>query len=243
MKKKSEILFHVFITCVLFSMLANSCKKDDLSVKDGDGNAYNTVTIGTQIWLGENLKTTKYNDKTEIPLVTDDTEWEGLTTPGYCWYNNNSSYKNTYGALYNWYVVNTGKLCPSGWHVPSNTEWTALEDYLIANGFNYDGSATGNKIAKSLASASGWQISMETGAPGNTDFPDYRNKSGFKAVPGGYRYEDGSFRLLGIACEGWTSSSYNTDRGWQYDIDKDYSGEILGHCEKMDGLTVRCLKD
>ena len=172
MKKKSEILFHVFITCVLFSVLANSCKKDDLSVKDGDGNTYSTVTIGTQIWLGENLKTTKYNDKTEIPLVTDDTEWEGLTTPGYCWYNNNSSYKNTYGALYNWYAVNTGKLCPSGWHVPSNTEWTALEDYLIANGFNYDGSDTGNKIAKSLASASGWQISMETGAPGNTDFPD-----------------------------------------------------------------------
>ena len=101
------------------------------NVVDIDGNVYHTVTIGTQVWMVENLKTTKYNDGTAIPLVTDNTAWGALTTPGYCWYNNDSAtYKNTYGALYNWYAVNTGKLAPTGWHVPTDSEWTVLTTYL-----------------------------------------------------------------------------------------------------------------
>jgi hypothetical protein len=91
------------------------------SIADVDGNLYKTIQIGTQIWMAENLKTTRFNDGAPIPYVTDDIEWEKLTTPGYCWYDNDpSSFKDIYGALYNWYAVNTYKLCPIGWHVPTN---------------------------------------------------------------------------------------------------------------------------
>ena len=100
--------------------------------------------------MAENLKTTKFKDGTPIPDVTDETDWAGLSTPGYCWHNNNIDNKNTYGALYNWFTVSTGNLCPSGWHVATHDEWTTLVDYLIANGYNYDGTTTGNKIAKAL---------------------------------------------------------------------------------------------
>jgi len=100
-------------------------------VTDYDGNNYKTTKIGNQVWMKESLKTTKYNDGTSIPLVTEPTTWSNLTTPGYCWYNNDqATYKATYGALYNWFTVNTGKLCSTNWHVPSDTEWTTLTDYL-----------------------------------------------------------------------------------------------------------------
>jgi len=118
-------------------MLSGSCKKKDnnnptpSTVTDIDGNVYHIVAIGTQVWMAENLKTTKYNDGTFIPLVTDSTAWGNLSTPGYCWYNNDAAtYKNTYGALYNWFTVNTGKLSPKGWHIPSDTEWETLITYL-----------------------------------------------------------------------------------------------------------------
>jgi uncharacterized protein (TIGR02145 family) len=105
------------------------------TVSDVDGNTYQTIQIGTQIWMAENLKTTKYNDETSIPNVTDATEWLNLTTPGYCWYNNDAAtYKTPYGAMYNWYAVNTGKLCPAGWHVPSEPEFYVLDDYLGSEG-------------------------------------------------------------------------------------------------------------
>ncbi|MGB4293792.1 MAG: FISUMP domain-containing protein, partial [Bacteroidales bacterium] len=132
-------------------------------MNDVDGNRYKVIMIGNQLWMAENLRTTKYNDGTPIPLVTDNTAWSNLTSPGYCWYDNNSTNKDTYGALYNWYTVNTGKLCPSGWHVPSDDEWTIMQNYLIANGFNYDGTTYYNKYAKALASTTGWTSSAVTG--------------------------------------------------------------------------------
>ncbi len=98
------------------------------AVADVDGNVYKTIGIGSQTWMAENLRTTRYNDQTEIPLVTGDTAWSSLQTPGYCWYEDNEAvFKNIYGAYYNWFTVNTGKLCPSGWHVPSDGEWKVLE--------------------------------------------------------------------------------------------------------------------
>ena len=101
------------------------------SVTDIDGNNYKTIQIGTQTWIDGNLKTTRYNDGTVIPNVTDIYAWEALTTPGFCWYDNNEdTNKATYGALYNWFAVNTGKLCPVGWHVPTDAEWTTLTTYL-----------------------------------------------------------------------------------------------------------------
>ena len=101
------------------------------NVTDIDGNVYHTITIGTQTWMVENLKTTKYNDGTAIPLVTNNTTWGALSTPAYCWYNNDAAtYKNTYGALYNWYAVNIAKLAPTGWHMPTQTEWQTLEGVI-----------------------------------------------------------------------------------------------------------------
>ena len=100
------------------------------TVADADGNVYEIVKIGDQIWMAENLKTTKFNDGESIPNVTGNSEWCSLVTFGYCWYNNNSSKKDTLGGLYNWYAVNTGKLAPTGWHIPSEAEWNILISYL-----------------------------------------------------------------------------------------------------------------
>lgn len=95
---------------------------------------HNTAIIGNQIWMMENLKVTRYNDGSVIPMVTEGTAWSNLTTPAYCWFDNDGiTFKDNYGALYNWYAVNTGKLCPAGWHVPTDAEWTALTDYLGGN--------------------------------------------------------------------------------------------------------------
>jgi uncharacterized protein (TIGR02145 family) len=101
------------------------------NITDIEGTVYGTVTIGTQVWLTENLATTKFNDDNPIPLVTDQTAWKSLTSPGFCWYNNDGpTFKPTNGALYNWHAVSTGKLCPAGWHVPSDPEWSLLTTFL-----------------------------------------------------------------------------------------------------------------
>jgi hypothetical protein len=131
MKNNPKILILPFILMGFLVMLSNSCTKDDdttTTLEDIDGNVYETVTIGTQVWMTENLKTTHFNDGSAIPLVTVGTEWESLSTPGYCWYDNDAAaYGDTYGALYNWHTVNTGMLCPAGWHVPTDADWEELQ--------------------------------------------------------------------------------------------------------------------
>jgi uncharacterized protein (TIGR02145 family) len=99
-------------------------------IADVEGNLYSIVTIGSQVWMTENLKSTKYNNNTQIPNVPDNTAWINLTTPGYCWFANDIKYKDTYGALYNWFTVSTGILCPVGWHVPTDSEFNTLEIML-----------------------------------------------------------------------------------------------------------------
>lgn len=112
------------ITCV-------GCQVEHAELTDIDGNEYHTIEIDTIVWMAENLKTTRYNDGTTIPHVTDPVEWAGLDTPALCFYGNEDYYnKNIYGGLYNWYAVNSGKLCPSGWHVPTDDEWNALTGFL-----------------------------------------------------------------------------------------------------------------
>jgi uncharacterized protein (TIGR02145 family) len=179
-------------------------------VKDYDGNVYPVVRIGNSLWMAENLKTTHFNDGTDIPLVTDDYAWShAVTSPAYCWYSNDeSSYKNTYGALYNWNAIFNGKLCPAGWNVASDSGWDGLEDYLINNGYNYDGTLNMNekKLAKALASNSGWNSSSVEGAVGNSDYPAKRNATGFTALPGGYRHANGSFSDIGNSSLWWTTS-------------------------------------
>jgi uncharacterized protein (TIGR02145 family) len=213
-------------------------------ITDIEGNPYKTVRIGSQVWMAENLKTTKYNDGAAIPLVADATAWDNLTTPGYCWYDDNpTTIGAVYGALYNWHTVNTGKLCPSGWHVPTDAEWTTLENYLIANGYNYDGTTTGNKIAKSLATATSWTSSTNYGAVGNTDYPAYRNKSGFSTLPGGCRYYDGLFGTVGSDGYWWSSTETSADKAWDRGL---YSHDtVVSRYDyyKDNGFSVRCLRD
>lgn len=212
------------------------------TVTDIEGNVYKTVTIGTQEWMAENLKTTKYNDGTSIPLVTDNTEWSNLTTPGYCYYNNDATtYKNTYGALYNWYTVNTDKLCPAGWHVPTDAEWTELENYLIANGYNYDGTTSGNKIGKSLASTSGWNSSSDVGDVGNDQASN--NSTGFSVFPGGYRSDTGTFRSVGIYGYWWSSTESSSTSAYLRSLGYNYSLLERYYFYKAHGFSVRCLRD
>jgi hypothetical protein len=124
-----------FLLVIFFGILfLSSCEKNKKSglPTDGDGNEYDTVAIGTQVWLTENLKTTKYNNGNEVRLITDNSEWTQSTLPVYCWYDNNlTTYKNTNGALYNWYAGKLDLLCPVGYHVPTIDEWTTLATYLI----------------------------------------------------------------------------------------------------------------
>ena len=192
-----------------------------------DGYAYSVVEIGDQCWFAENLRTTTYADGSAIPEETDNAAWTGLSTGARCDYDNDASNALTYGRLYNWYAVNNGSgLCPSGWHVPTDGEWTALETYLGANGHSgAEGTA--------LKSTTGW---LDNGN-GTDDF-------GFSALPGGHRdYSDGLF-FGGPGIEGlWWSSSPNDGNAWTLDLVSisQYFG-WFGRSPR-EGSSVRCLRD
>jgi len=198
------------------------------------------VVIGTQEWIVENLKTTKYNDGTSIPNVTNSTSWSTLSTPGYCSYNNTTSNLSTYGALYNWYAVNTGKLAPIGWHVATDAEWTTLETYLANNGYGYGGS--GSDVAKALASKTGWTIDF---TPGNIgDNPTSNNRSGFTGLPSGIRYSNGSFFASGSNGTWWSSTDCgDTNYAYIRSLDSGSSSVFYYGNDTRYGFSVRCLRD
>jgi uncharacterized protein (TIGR02145 family) len=213
-------------------MLSISCKKGSDentsgdTLTDSDGNNYGMVTIGTQVWMDENLKTTKYKDNSSIPLVTDNTDWSNLVSPGYSWYNNDaSSNKATYGALYNWHTVNTGKLCPTGWHVPTDDEWRTLTSYLGGE------AVAGGKLKE--AGTSHW-LSPNLGAT---------NESGFTAVPGGARNIDGQFLELGTNGYWWSSTAHDATHAWYHDMVSDDQWVNRFNYYKGLGFSVRCIKD
>ena len=261
MQKKHPILICLLLIMSVFSLFAYSCKKDDsnntadeTTVKDIDGNVYNTVTIGTQTWMAENLRTTRYNDSTLIPLPF--ARSGAIFGPFVCTYKytTNSDTIKTYGRLYNWLTLNTGKLCPKGWHIPSDAEWTTLTNYLTDHGYNYDGSATANaapgttpenRIGKALASSIGWLSSAIEGSVGNTDFPDKRNKTGFTALPAGARTDVGAFVQMGVAGFWWTSTenSSNTTNAYGRSLINSYYSLNTGVTSKMCGFSVRCIRD
>jgi len=221
---KKEIFVLVLI-CIIMA----SCKKDNekpaVTITDIDGNNYNIVTIGTQIWMAENLKTSKYNDGASIPLVTGSSAWFNLTTPGYCWYDNDAAtYKNTYGALYNWYTVDYGMLCPTGWHVPTDAEWTTLENYL-----------GGSSVAGGKLKANTQWDSPNTGAT---------NESGFTALPGGCRFGDGAFSNTGKIGFWWSATredieNFPVNRIMEYNFSNVFSEPNY----ESYGFSVRCIKD
>jgi uncharacterized protein (TIGR02145 family) len=211
-------------------------------ITDYDGNNYHTVAIGTQVWLKENLKTTKYNDGSDIPLVTLIAKDSILKTEAYFTYNNTTNVDtiNTYGRLYNWYTVSTGKLCPIGWHVPDDIEWKTLINYLASKGYGYRGN--GDDIAKSISAKTCWDKSSKSGTPGN--ILSSNNISGFTAFPGGYyNYNGISYSLTGYGCWWSFSSTCKKDcvSGWiLYYNDKYLEKEEFNKCM---GFSVRCLRD
>lgn len=205
-----------------------------------DGVTYNTVQIGTQCWMKENLRTTKYNDNSSIPNVTNNSTWTSTTSGAYCCYSNNTSNCTTYGALYNWYAVNTGKLCPSGWHVPSDAEWKTLEMYLgmtqaQADATGWRGTNQGSKLA---GNASLW-------TNGALEQDISFNTSGFSALPGGYRnYTGGSFYYLSNYGYWWSSTGYGSSDAWTRGLYYNYTSVSSGNdYGKEYGFSVRCLRD
>ena len=218
--RKSKTIFFIALL-VVFGFTGLQAQ----TLKDIDGNVYKTVTIDTQVWMAENLKTTKYNDGNTIPLVTEKLAWVALKTPAYCWFNNDSSNKTVYGALYNWHTVYTNKLCPIGWHVPSVKEWTILTTYL-----------GGKKVAGGKLKEIGithWE-SRNKGAT---------NETGFTALPSGNRSTTGVYDFIGLTGYWWSSSEYSTTSAYYRLMYYNYGtvGETFYY--KRNGFSVRCLRD
>ncbi|MGM0505333.1 MAG: FISUMP domain-containing protein [Bacteroidota bacterium] len=236
-------LKHNFLTILMIALAStllifSACEKDEddstPTIEDGpgdpvtdiDGNTYQTVWIGGQNWMAENLKTITYNDGTPIDLITDNANWESDTIGAYCWYDNDEAhYAETYGALYNWYVVNTGNLCPDGWHVPTEEEWLTLEGYIVSDGHL-------NNEGTTLKATYGWN---ENGNGTN----DY----GFTALPGGCRYSQGHFYGSGEIGRWWTATEFGTDdahsRGLSADENKVGKYAYINQL----GFSVRCVRD
>jgi uncharacterized protein (TIGR02145 family) len=205
------------------------------SITDIEGNVYHAVVIGKYKWMAENLKTATYNNGTAIPNITGDSAWVRSTGGAYCWYNNDKSKAGIYGALYNWYAVNTGMLCPGGWRVPSDEEWKSLEGFADsrykAGDPVWDSPGhRGQDAGRRLKADTGWR----SGGNGTDNV-------GFSALPGGERLRDS--HLAGSNGFWWTNTADDTSYSW-------YRGMIYGMDEvsrdrhpKTIGFSVRCIRD
>ncbi|HRH58341.1 MAG TPA: fibrobacter succinogenes major paralogous domain-containing protein [Chitinophagales bacterium] len=195
------------------------------TVTDIDGNVYHTVTIGSQVWMVENLRTTRYNDGTSISTSLADATWYASNIGAYAIYNNDMNNNNTYGKLYNWYSVNTGKLAPVGWHIPTYTEWTTLVNYL--GGVNVAGEKM-KLISNLWAPYSGIT---------NT------NSSGFSGLPGGMRTGNGPYYYIGDFGKFWSSTEYISYSAWALTLTYAGNSASLSESTKVNGCSIRCIKD
>ena len=200
-------------------------------IMDADGNVYTAVRIGTQEWLVENLKTTKYVDGTPISLVTDSTAWNTLSTPAYCWLNNDSAmYADKFGALYNYYVVadsSSKKVCPSGWQIPTHNDFEILKDYMRYHGhFAIEG--------KALKAVTDWIL-----VPPYTGTDDYR----FKALPAAFRNVSGTFGTVGYEIWFRSNTEYNDSTAITWQLYYESYAFNTFWSDKRFGFSVRCLRD
>ena len=230
MKKKNRTWIYTLLLMGFVLVITNSCKKDNTddpanTVTDIDGNVYHIVNIFTQTWMVENLKVTHYNDGLIIiPTEPDNTKWANLTTAAFCWFNNDVNYKAVYGALYNWYAASNSRLCPTGWHVPSNPEWTTLINNL--SGIN----TAGEKLKET--GTSHW-TSPNLGA---------KNSSGFTALPAGDRGVNGVFGDIGLYGTWWSSTGEGTDNAWYLGVRSISADGYNYFGKKSYGFSVRCIK-
>jgi uncharacterized protein (TIGR02145 family) len=210
------------------------------TVTDYDGNVYQTVQIGEQVWMAENLKTTHYADGSAIPLVEGTTEWDNLTPSdkAYCWYDNSTANRDTYGGLYTWAGAMNGAagssanpsgvqgVCPDGWHLPSDAEWTELTDYLGGSG------VAGGKLKE--AGTAHW-ASPNSGAT---------NESGFTALPGGSRGQHGTFDVQGSSAYFWSSTENDPATAWLRLLGYDNAGVGRFYIDNLEtGCSVRCVRN
>lgn len=193
---------------------------------DGDKNNYPVTNIGGRVWMTKNLKTTKFNDETVIPNVTEASSWSTLATPGFCWHSNDpAKYKETYGALYNWHAVNTEKLCPLGWHVPTDEEWTYLTTFLGGE------SGAGAKL-------------KETGTEHWMSYNFFAtDEAGFTALPGGFRYNSGNFGGIRTFGYWWSSTQFDDSKSTLRYIFYDDNQVARAAQNKGWGISVRCIKN
>ena len=245
-----------YIDALIANLQSQIDNLDSTTVTDIDGNTYDYLTYGDQVWTVEDAEMVSYRDDTPIPQVTDATEWQNLTTGAWCYYDNDP----TKPRLYNWYAVmgihdndeNTPnkEFAPEGWHVPTDAEWTTLVDYLVENGYNSsEGTVAGteeNRLAKSLASVSGWNGSPSPGSPGYN--PASNNSSGFNAYPVGSRRGPSSGPGFTFEAEGewslfWTYNYYGTLYGSMRYIRSEYADLIFSGEPKRNGLSVRFVRD
>lgn len=212
------------------------------TVTDIDGNVYNTVLIGSQCWMKENLKTTSYRNGSSIPNVTNATVWYDLYTGAYVWYDNDITWKDSYGALYNWYAaVDPNGLCPTGWHVPTHEEWTALTDYI---------GGTSEPHGNELKSCR--QVNSPLGGGCYTSEPPrWESNSihwgtddyGFSGLPGGYRYFTGTFYDVGVSGFWWSSTEFSSYYAWYRFLYYDNGSVSENSQYRQCGYSVRCLRD
>jgi uncharacterized protein (TIGR02145 family) len=236
MKIKNNFWLLPFILIGISLMLATSCSKDDDNnkidqefgtVTDIDGNVYKTVKIGSQVWMAENLKTSKYRNGDIIPIITNVTDWYNLAVSLEGARCNN---------LYNWYAVSDRRIiAPVGWHIPTNDEWTTLKNYVSSN------LGISSSVAKALASTEVWDSSPVEGAPGNDLTKN--NSSGFTAFPSGFRDQDGLFRLIYKYCCFWSYNHEGIDRASYWYI-RFNNGDFVNDTQNKNvGFSVRCVKD
>ena len=202
------------------------CQAPGGGMTDIDVNTYNSVIIGTQEWMSDNLKTTRYCNGDLISNITDNSQWSGLTSGGWGYNNNTSSNNTIYGKLYNWYAVaDSRNVCPCGWHVPSDAEWTILTDYL-----------GGIQVA-------GGKMKLTGTTLWHSPNINATNSSGFSGQPGGFRYDDGNFVFIGNSGFWWSSSENTIDSAYYRDLVYN-NGEVYRfNTNKHFGFSVRCLKD
>jgi len=229
--KKSEV-----IDIKADKVTPTSESRDTGTVTDIDGNVYQTVEIGDQWWMAENLRVTHYRNGDNIRYVSEDEEWFSITTGAYCSYDNDYLNISIYGQLYNWYTINDSRnIAPEGWHVPSNEEWMQLEMYLgmsqaESEKDGWRGTNEGSKLKE--IGTTHW----------NSPNTDVTNESGFTALPGGYRLITGSYSNIGSRASFWSSTEVG-DGAWWRALDCEDSGVGLSYGGKLGGYSIRCVKD
>jgi uncharacterized protein (TIGR02145 family) len=248
----------VFITNSLGEFYGNEMDftTNQVSLINCDGNPVPTIIYGTQEWTVENACHITYRDGTPIPQVVNSWDWRGLNTGAWCYYDNNINN----GVSYNWHAVMgihdaaslsnpslRKEFAPDGWHVPSDAEWTTLEEYLIANGYNYDETTEGNKIAKAISSQSGW-LSNSTTDFGNPAYnqENTNNSSGFNIPPTGYRATSTSmfdFQWQGLTADVWTSTEHSDGLAFYRNLDRNEVSINRYYALLRHGYSVRLVKD